>query len=110
MYYDYDGQPITMEQWGELYQHERHVAETTLEDGTYISTVWLGLDHSFGSGPPLIYETMVFRDGDGDECERYTYRHQAVEGHKLMVMRVTNPDLEAMDAEQEQEAPAHTDP
>jgi hypothetical protein len=25
-----------------------------------VSTVFLGLDHSFGEGPPLLFETMVF--------------------------------------------------
>lgn len=27
-----------------------------------VSTIFLGLDHSFGRGPPLIFETMVFTD------------------------------------------------
>lgn len=32
------------------------------EIGDYIvSTVDLGLDHSFGDGPPLYYETMIFK-------------------------------------------------
>jgi|SRR5215468_6543582 len=35
------------------------VAYDDLPDGSYLSTVWLGLDHGFG-GPPLIFETMRF--------------------------------------------------
>jgi hypothetical protein len=35
------------------------VAWDELPDRSYVSTVWLGLDHSFG-GSPLIFETMRF--------------------------------------------------
>jgi hypothetical protein len=31
-----------------------------LPDGSYLSTVWLGLDHSFLCGPPQLFETMRF--------------------------------------------------
>ena len=54
-----------------------------------ISTVYLfGIDHQFGDGPPLLYETLVF-DGllDG-EMKRYTTQKQAKAGHKAMVARV----------------------
>lgn len=27
-----------------------------------VSTVFLGIDHNWGEGPPLLFETMVFRD------------------------------------------------
>jgi hypothetical protein len=56
-----------------------------------ISTVWLGIDHSFGDGgPPLIFETMIFgRDSDTGKTrygdERYQMRYAteagAVAGH-----------------------------
>jgi hypothetical protein len=29
-------------------------------EGVRVSTAWLGLDHSFLVGPPVIFETMVF--------------------------------------------------
>ena len=53
-----------------------------------ISTVDLGLDHSFGYGEPLYYETMIFNweDESGNPFEyyqeRYTTEKQAREGHK----------------------------
>lgn len=66
------------------------VDETTLRDGKLISTVWLGLDHSFGRGKPLIFETMVFSSHKGkgklDE-ERYSTEKEAKIGHKRMVER-----------------------
>jgi len=38
---------------------DRVVACDDLPDTSYLSTVWLGLDHGFG-GPPLFFETMRF--------------------------------------------------
>ncbi len=92
-YYDKTGKPMDIREWGralEDYDYRR-VAATTLSDGTWISTVWLGLDHSFGDqGPPLIFETMVFESEEslGDlECERYSTLEQAVAGHNAMVKK-----------------------
>jgi hypothetical protein len=42
---------------------ERTVAKTALPGGLEVSTVFLGLDHNMGDGPPQLFETMVF-DGD----------------------------------------------
>lgn len=66
---------------------DRHVAKTETPKGN-VSTVFLGLDHSFGSGPPLLFETMVF-DGKLDgEQDRYSTWDEAIAGHKRMVERV----------------------
>ena len=50
--------------------------------------VFLGLDHSFGSGPPLLFETMVFGGPLDEEMDRYTTWDEAEAGHKAMVKRV----------------------
>jgi hypothetical protein len=45
------------------------VAETTLTlngEEVDVSTIWLGINHRFGDGAPLIFETMVFYDGPED--------------------------------------------
>jgi len=47
--------------WSENIDNRR-VAETMV--GPYrISTVFLGIDHSFDDGIPTLFETMVFKDG-----------------------------------------------
>lgn len=55
----------------------------------WVSTVWLGLDHSFTPGsPPMIFETMVFKHGGGgveEECHRYVTEGEAQAGHKVVV-------------------------
>ena len=37
-----------------------------------VSTFFLGLDHAFGGGPPLLFETMIF--GMPERSEEYQER------------------------------------
>ena len=90
--YDRDGNEITTEQWSAMLAQKepdmRRVAKAVLPDGRVVSTVWLGLDHRFGEGKPLIFETMVF-GSEGDfaslDCERYETLSDAEYGHHGMV-------------------------
>lgn len=42
---------------------ERRVARTEIGPLT-VSTVFLGLDHGSGKGPPVLFETMIFDGGE----------------------------------------------
>lgn len=55
-----------------------------------ISTVFLGLDHSFDPGrhPPVLWETLVFGGPLDGEMERYTSKEDAIAGHQAMCERV----------------------
>ena len=79
---------VDIGKWGKWFEKtERHVKDETI-DGVRVSTVFLGLDHSFGDGPPLLFETLIF-DGKLDgEMDRYTTWEEAEVGHKNMVDRV----------------------
>lgn len=59
--------------------------------GVYISTVFLGLDHSFSEeGPPVLFETMIF-GGEHDQFQtRYTTYKDALEGHEKAMDMVRN--------------------
>jgi hypothetical protein len=68
--------PCTIHEWSEwLVSSERHVAETQVGP-LWISTVFLGLDHSLSLNSrdddhmPILFETMIF----GDEEDRYQTR------------------------------------
>lgn len=95
-YYDRDGTPIgNVMDWARAFERSnRRVALTKVTGGnppvTYeISTVHLGLDHNWGGGPPLIFESMAFGpDGDDEMMDRYSTEQQAVDGHRAMVVRV----------------------
>lgn len=55
--------------------------------GWRVSTVFLGLDHSWNSADPLIFETMIFPPDSYRDyyCERYTTWEQAEIGHKRAI-------------------------
>jgi hypothetical protein len=44
--------------------------------------VFLGTDHSFGDGPPLLWETMIFGGKHDEFQERYSNLADAKAGHK----------------------------
>jgi hypothetical protein len=57
-----------------------------------VSTVFLGLDHAFGEGPPILFESMVFPVDDNGRvvyaevaCNRYSTWDEAVIGHANLV-------------------------
>ena len=76
-------------EWSEKDRENKRVALTKVDEHTEVSTVFLGLDHNFSeSGPPLIFETMVFGGVMGEECDRYSTWDQAVAGHEAMLARV----------------------
>lgn len=52
-----------------------------------VSTVFLGMDHAWGDGPPLVFETMLFTDDDRDQTLwRYSTWDRAVAGHAEVVV------------------------
>lgn len=61
-YFDRDGERISMRQWAMLFGYKNYqIVKRTDVGPFFVSTVWLGLDHSFDvEGLPLIFETMVF--------------------------------------------------
>jgi hypothetical protein len=70
-----------------------------------VSTVWLGLDHGHTDSGPVIFETMVFADGDADADEwsrRYCTEKEALDGHSEIVTviaaTVNNDRVEHLDS------------
>lgn len=50
-----------------------------------VSTMFLGIDHAFGGGPPLLFETMIFGGSRDQEQHRYSTWDEAVAGHRAIV-------------------------
>lgn len=98
-YYNRKGDKISLVEWGATYgpkSDQRFIANTILSTGRRVSTVLLGLDHNFGMGRPLIFETMVFVSNDNLEelaCVRDTTEKQARITHVRLVREFTiNPE------------------
>ncbi len=84
--------PMPIEEWHTLnkdktFQRTSRVALTVVKQ-LRISTVFLGIPHTYDETPGLFFETMVFDDGkDRDDvfCHRYDTPKQARQGHKALV-------------------------
>ena len=89
-YYNKKGEVINMMEWANLLENKDYkiIKQEELSNGKWVSTVWLGLNHNFGTGKPLIFETMVFpNEGDFSDVdvERYSTLEEAEEGHQELV-------------------------
>lgn len=89
-YFDIAGLPMSIEYWAIMMEDIEYRTVGRWEDGELlISTVWLGLDLSFGRGDPLIFETMVFGAKDEIVQRRYHTFEEARRGHIETVHAVT---------------------
>lgn len=106
-YYRLDGHkvvPCTLMEWARMFDNfaGRRVAYTEIRPDLTVSTVFLGLNHNFGDGPPLLFETMAFgaeklrsythkgrkheyMAADDIDMRRYSTWEEAVTGHEQMV-------------------------
>lgn len=73
-------------EWAKFFEYKdsRRVATTNIGD-VGVSTIFLGLDHSYGSGPGLWFETMIFGGPHDQYQDRYTTWDEAMAGHKRVV-------------------------
>lgn len=101
LYIEVNGVPVPEADtlsWGRWMEHARqegthHVGHDVVGD-VRISTVFLGVNHSFfGEELPILYETMIFGGPLDGEQERYPLRVLAAEGHARWVERVKKAAL-----------------
>jgi hypothetical protein len=60
--------------WAHWFEKANRVVAQTSCGDTRVSTVFLGLDHSFGGATPLLFETMIFggpNDGYQERCSTW---------------------------------------
>jgi hypothetical protein len=92
--------PVSMEEFvasGAFESDDRVIAKTVGDcvlGEILISTVFLGINHSFGGSKPVLWETMGFmpshtgRDTIEDSEDRYTSLEEALAGHKRIARQV----------------------
>lgn len=96
LFFDPAGHPISHEQMGMLKWGTKprvDLVGRTFHGPLEISTVWLGIDHGHGHGPPLIFETMIFGPDVCELAARYSTWEDAAAGHASLVgwLRVRAP-------------------
>lgn len=87
---DEHGSPVPasgLEEWvAWAAEHGRHIAYDVVGD-TAVSTIFLGIDHSFGFGEPLLFETMITGGACHGHQERHARRIDAIAAHAAAVAR-----------------------
>ena len=76
--------------WAWWFQTADRQVRDSMQGDVRVSTVFLGLDHGFG-GRRELFETMVFINGSGGDCERYATWDEAEAGHARWVKQVFKP-------------------
>ena len=90
MKYVLDGHKVVREddvlKWAKWYETaDRRVAFDEVGSQKVV-TSFLGIDHNFGQGPPLLFETMVFPEFE--TCFRYATWDEAAAGHAKVLDEV----------------------
>ena len=80
-----------MLEWAKLFENRKYkiIKQEILPSGKWVSTVWLGLNHSLEGGT-LIFETMVFaskKDMSEVDMNRYSTEEEALKDHQEMVKK-----------------------
>ena len=76
--------------WAEWFENADRVVKCEEIEGVTVSTVFLGINHRFGEGDPLLFETMIFggeHDGTQMRCSTWV---EALVQHKDAVALVTD--------------------
>lgn len=88
-------EPDTLK-WGRWFgEPGKRVVKSDHIGDVHVSTIFLGIDHSFHGGPPVLWETMIFGGEHDQYQERYTSLEDAKQGHeealKLVSQKEVNP-------------------
>lgn len=86
MYYKLNGKEVVATENSDAFNSDRSIAKDSIGDAR-VSTVFLVIDHSFDGGDPVVFETMIFWDGNDLDnwCDRYTTYDDAVAGHAVAI-------------------------
>jgi hypothetical protein len=79
--------------WATWIEHSRRHVDWTYIGRSWVSTIFMGLDHSFVRGVPILWETMVFGGAlDQEQTRCGGSREQAMAMHSEMCARVTEAE------------------
>jgi hypothetical protein len=76
--------------WAHFFERieNRTVGWTQITSECVVSTVFLGINHQFGKGPPIVFETLVIGGPLDGEGWRYSSWDDANAGHEGWVRKV----------------------
>ena len=75
--------------WAQWFEVADRIVQRDIVGDVAVSTVFLGMDHSFGQGAPVLWETMIFGGQHDHYQERYSPLAAARAGHAKALARIT---------------------
>ena len=83
---------VDLMEWARSFEGtDRCVAVDELPNDVRVSTVFLGLNHNWGDGPPVLWETMIFGGAHDGYQDRYSSRDDAIAGHAKALQLAAEP-------------------
>lgn len=80
--------PVDVLEWAKAFEGTDRVVRRTRINRILISTVFLGLDHSWGEGAPVLWETMVFGGRTDGDMYRYQSEAAAIHQHEIVTNQI----------------------
>jgi hypothetical protein len=74
--------------WAAWIKTAKRTVRKDIVGDSEVSTVFLGVDHSFGGRTPILFETMVFGGQLAGEQDRCSTWDEAERMHEAMIVRV----------------------
>ena len=74
-------------EWSKQFGSASRIVAQTNVRGINVSTVFLGIDHNFSGGAPLLFETMVFGIGEDESQVRCSTWEEAEVQHAEAVAK-----------------------
>lgn len=101
LFYDKEGKPLETLEWAVLFEDPEYqvIAQEEVLGPTgevaWVSTIWLGVPQNLsgleGHGPPVIFETAIFWQGERINIwDRYATEQAARDGHRFLVQAMTD--------------------
>lgn len=79
-------------EWGRAFEAaDRRVCHDQIGD-IRISTVFLGVDHKWGDGPPLLFETMIF-GGTHDQYQKRCSTWEQAEAMHAEALKLVKQEM-----------------
>lgn len=87
---DENNEPVetNFETWSQFItdNNKRQIKFTQISKDKYVSTIFVGVDFSFGIGPERkLFETAVFDGHEQPHIVRYSTYEKAIQGHDILV-------------------------
>ena len=82
---DADKRPVKVAdvlEWGRYFETADKIVKQETVGDVRVSTVFLGIDHNWSDGPPVLFETMIFGGEHDQYLDRCSTWKQAEQMHE----------------------------